>query len=426
MAHPALFALCLAALLVPPGARALTLAEAVAEARAKNHDVLRAREASAQRQGQIREVKSRVYPQLGAEGSYGRGYDESIRDSFPGSSPAARDSWGLKATVSQLVFSWGKVATAIEMAEASLGQADRERAATERRVALAVHEAFYGTLLAQRLVTVAAERLAQRERHLDVAQKRYDAGVVNEFEVIRARADVANARTPLIQAQNRVRQAEARLNHLLARAPDAPVAVEGELAHHPLAPVTLEALVARAVERRPELAALRIAREVAEGNLRIARAENKPQVTAFGEYGFAAADLDRLGPSRERWALGLVASVPLFDGWRTRGLVEQAASGVRDVGLAEAQLRQAIELEAKIALDALGEAREVIAAASASITQAEEALALAETSYRYGVATTLDVADAEFGLAAARTDHARAVHDHLVAEARLRAVMDDL
>ncbi|MEW6487086.1 MAG: TolC family protein [Thermodesulfobacteriota bacterium] len=431
--HTGIFLLLLLAILTakPTAAQdegGLTLDQAVSLALAGNHEVLRARERLFRQEGQIQEVKSQIYPQVGLEGSYRRSYDESLRDSGIGAfvDPEVADSWVARTTLRQLLFSWGKASTAVEIAEALLRQAGQDVASSERAVVLRVHEAFYDLLLTQRLVEVAEERLAQRERVLDVAQKRFSAGVVNEFEVIRARVDVANARTPVIQARNRVRQAKAALNNLLAREQTEPVEARGELTHVPLEPLTLEQVVERAVARRPELASLRVAREIAEKNLAIARAEDKPQVNLDAEYGFATQHFEHLGPNRERWGAGVSLSFPLFDGWRTRGLVAQARSQARDADLAAAQLRQVITLEAKVALDDLGEAEEIIRASSLNIEQAQKALELAETSYRYGVAILLDVSDAQLALTAARTDHARALRDYMLAKARVLSVMYQL
>ncbi len=406
----------------------LSLDQAVALALARNHQVLRARERLLRQEGQIQEVKSQAYPQVGLESTYRRSYDESIRDSGISSlvSPEVTDNYALRTTLRQLVFSWGKVSAGIQAAEAALRQSRDELGSTERSVKIQVHDAFYELLLSQRLVEVAEERMAQRERVLDVAEKRFDAGVVNEFEVIRARVDVANARTPIIQSRNRVRQAKARLNNLLAREQADPLEAQGALEHVPLGPLSLEEVVERAVARRPELAALRAAREIAERNLDIARTEDKPEVTLDAEYGFATQHLEHLNTDRERWGAGLSLRFPLFDGGRTRGLVAQARSQLLDVDLSASQLREEITLEAKIALDGLAEAEEIIRASSLNIEQAEKALELAETSYRYGVAIILDVSDAQLALTVARTDHARSLRDHMLAKAQVLSVMDEL
>ena len=405
----------------------LSVEQCVATSLERNRDVLRSRERLSKLDGQIEEVKSQVYPRIGVAAGYRRSYDESTRVSFGGVvARGETDSYTVATTLSQLLFSWGKASTAVEIAQVSRIQAEYDLGAVERDVKLKVHEAFYRLLLAQRLVEVAAETLSQREYHLDVATKRYEAGVVNEFEVIRARVDVANARSPLIRARNQVLQAEAGLNNLLARDQRAPIEVAGQLEYVALVGLTLEEIIQRALSRRPELASLGAARDIAEKNLAIARAEDKPTANMQAEYGFASEEPENLNPNRERWSAGVVLSLPLFDGWRTRGLVAQAASQIREVDITTRQLQESITLEAKISLDDLRESQEIIEASSLNIQQAEQALSLADTSYQYGVATTLDVTDAQLGLTVARTNHARALHDYMLAKARVLSVMNSL
>lgn len=429
--------LCAAALLWSgPGAQAetaefdpsLSLDQAVEIALRQNHDVLRAREQLTLMDGRIQEARSEVYPQVELSADLFRTYDESIRDSDFGAfvSPEAANRYGVRASARQLLFSWGKVSTAIEIARDSQRLSREELATAVRGVTLQVHEAFYGLLLAQRLVGVATERQAQRQRQFEVAEKRFAAGVVNEFEVLRARVDLANAAPPAIRAKNQVRQAIAQLNNLLARDQNTPLETSEELRYQPLEGLTLGQVVERAVAQRPELQSLRVSREIAEKAVRIAQAEDKPQVNLLGEYGFAADQVSNLDLDREVWSAGVALTWPLFDGGRTRGQVAQAASDVRQVALASGQVEEAITLEAKVVLDDLGEAREIIDAASLNTEQAQKALELAEAAYRYGVATALDVTNAELSLTVARTDHARALHDYLVARARVLSVMNEL
>jgi HAE1 family hydrophobic/amphiphilic exporter-1 len=406
----------------------VTLEQAVQVALRQNHDVLRARQALARLDGQIEVVTSDVYPQVGLEADYFHSYDESILDTDFGDfvAPEHLDTYGIRGTLNQLLFSWGKASTAIEISRDSRQRAEDDLSGTVRRVKLQVHEAFYALLLDQRLVEVARLRLEQRRRQLAVAQKKFAAGVVNEFEVVRARVDVANAEPPVIRTENQVRQDISRLNNLLARGQRAPLAAAGELAYEPLDDLTREQVVERAVSRRPELKSLRTSKAIAEKALKIARAGNKPEVHLAGQYGWQADTPGELGINREKWAAGVAMTMPLFDGWRTRGRVAEASSDLLDIGIATSQLEDTIVLQATVVLDDLREARDIIDSTTQNIGQAEKALELAETSYRYGVATALDVTDAELSLSVARTDHARALHDFMVARARTLSVMDDL
>jgi len=415
---------------VPAGAQPverITVGEAVTEALEKNYRVIRSREQLSRLRGQVTEARSQLFPQVELQSSYLRRYDETVLDRLDGFiSPEPTNDYNIRASLDQLLFSWWRVANSIDIAVASLSRGDREVASTERDAKLRVHEAFYSLLLANRLVEVASETLVQRERQLDVAQKRFEAGVVNEFEVIRARVDVANAQPRVVQTQNAVRQAQARLNNLLARDQSAPIEPEGQLEYVPLETLSLGEVTARAIERRPELAALRVNQQIAEKDLEIARAGDKPEVTLQADYGYASEDFENLNANREVWAAGVFVRVPLFDGWRTRGQIAQASSQLRDSRIAIEQLRESISLEAKVSLDELTDSEQVIPATRLNITQAEKALELAETSYRYGVATFLDVTDAQLSLTVAQTDYATALHAYMRAKARVLSVMDEL
>ena len=243
----------------------LSLEQAVEIALRQNPDVLRARQVLAKLDGQIEVVKSAVYPQVGLEADYFRSHNESIFDLGGSSADAGPyNNYAIRGTVNQLLFSWGKASTAIEISKDSRQRAEDDLSSTIRAVKLQVYEAFYSLLLDQRLVDVAEQRLEQRRRQLGVAEKKFEAGVVNEFEVVRARVDVASAEPSVIRSKNRVRQDISRINNLLARDQRTPLDTVGELTYEPINGPTLEQVVERAVAQRPELKSLRTSREAVD------------------------------------------------------------------------------------------------------------------------------------------------------------------
>ena len=116
------------------------------------------------------------------------------------------------------------------------------------------------------------------------------------------------------------------------------------------------------------------------------------------------------------WNAGLFASVPLFDGERTKGQVAQARSELASLTLDEAKLREGIGLEVRVALTSLDEAAEIVTALAKTVTQAERLLFLAEKGFELGVKTRLEVQDAELNVSAARANLARAQRDYQVAK----------
>jgi HAE1 family hydrophobic/amphiphilic exporter-1 len=402
----------------------LALDQALVIGLSQHYSILGAKEELVRLEGQITEVRSQVLPQLGVEATAYAYYDES--NLSPGKRARQSDFYQAKLTGSQLLFSWGKATSAIDAAKIERQRALKTLSGTELQVKLYIHEAFYDLLLAHRLVEVSTQQIEQRTQHLEVAQKRFDAGVSTEFEVIRSRAQLANAKLPLIKSKNRIKQAEARLNHLLGRAQTTPIEPVGELKSPGSLATTLDELINSALANRPELQAVRLQRRSAEKELTIYGAQNKPSIHAFGEYGTGASHIDDLGDEREQWNAGVLMTFPFFDGMRTSAQVSQAESKIRSTDIAIEDLEQQITLEARTALDTMNEALQLVDASKAAIAETTRALEMARISYENGVATTLDVTDAEVGLTSSLTNQATAMRDLLATVARVKAVAGEL
>ena len=97
-------------------------------------------------------------------------------------------------------------------------------------------------------------------------------------------------------------------------------------------------------------------------------------------------------------------TLPVFDGFKRSGLVEQAVANQRAARLERERVEQQVRLGLQQGLDELKAARETITAARANIGQAERVLSMMQDNYKYGAATTLDIVDAQTALSVARTN----------------------
>jgi outer membrane protein TolC len=111
--------------------------------------------------------------------------------------------------------------------------------------------------------------------------------------------------------------------------------------------------------------------------------------------------------------------VPLFDGWRTVGRVAQAKTDAARAALDERKLRDGIALEARVAVNAVREAADIVTGLRGTVQQAERLIFLAEKGYEHGVKTHLDVQDAQLNLLNAKSQLARALRDYHVARVAL-------
>jgi outer membrane protein len=420
----------------PPEKAALTLPEAVGLALERYPQVLIAREKTDALKGKIQEVRADALPFVRLNGSGLRWRDPSLLNvsSFDRIPPEFRDAltaepanlFDYNLSVSQPLYTSGKVGTALKLASLESEGVEVDRARVEQETRMRVIRAFYDLLLAEQRRDVAKETVHQREEHLAMARARFAGGVATEVDVLRSQVSVANAQPDLIRAENAVRQARAVLNNLLVRPLDFPTEAVGELTFTPAPPLDLKEVIRQAYARRPELERARINELEAKGQFKLANAENRLRLDFSGQYGYSARLLSNLwNQNFTRWVFTFNVGLPLFDGGRRSGLVRQAVANRRVTELARVESENAVRLEAQTALDELQRAQKTVEAAQLNVREAERVLSMMQDNYKYGAATTLDVLDAQTALTTARWTLLQGLYDHTMAQAQLRYVMGE-
>lgn len=409
----------------------LSLADAIGLALERNPEVLVAREQLAELKGRITEVRADAYPQVSMQGFGLRLRDPSILnsasfDKLPDEFrnalvPKAANLFDVGVTVTQPLYTAGKVGTAIKLALE--GQREKEAAleSVRQQVAFKVFQAFHDLLLAQANLDVVRETRGQREKHLDQARNRFSLGVATETDVLRSQVNLANTEPERIRAEGAIRLARAALNSLIMADLDAPTRVEGKLDYRPWPLPELAELQRQALEARPEVMVAR--RLVQEAKLlsSLAHAENKLRVDMEGRYGYNVRDPKNfIDQDFNRWNLTVNFKLPFYDGGRKRGQIMQAEARRRGAEQSLAQLVNGVKLEIKAASDDLQSSAESIAAARLNVKQAEKVLAMMQANYQYGAATTLDVVDSQTALTIARNAEINATYQYQVAKGRMR------
>jgi outer membrane protein len=423
-------------LLVAPAGAAddaapLTLAEAVRISLERHPDIAKAQAAADALKGKIREVRSAALPDVSIGANVLRMRDPSLLnasglDKFPEELrlaliPSPVDLFDYSISLKQPLYTAGKVGTALRLAsiESEGSQLDIDRA--RQNLAVEVVRAFQALLWAERYEKLVVETQEQKARHAEMARLRFRNGIATEVDVLRSEVAVANGRPDLVRARNAIRQARALLNYYLGRPVEFPTRIAGEFLDTGWDEVDLEALSKEAIRRRPELLRLRIAERSATAQLDLARAESRMRVDFNGAYGLIARrPANLVDPLYARWSAAVNFTLPVFDGFRRSGLVWQATAAGRVATLEREKTEQQVRLNVQQGLDELATAREAVTAARANLGQAQRVLEMTEANYQHGAATTLDVADAQTALAAARTNLLRGLYDCATARANLR------
>jgi outer membrane protein TolC len=413
--------------------RPLSQADCINIALAQNADILKAKsdlEASA---GVVVQTRAVALPTLQA-GSEVKHSEPQAIESFPNTTPP-NNNWNSDIQIVQGIYEGGKLIAAIQAASATKKQSIAQYQTQVADTLLAVRLAYYDVLLAAQQITVNEASVKLLQKELDDQQRRFDAGTVPHFNVLRAEVALANAKPNLFHATSQYRVSKNVLANLLGYNLPREVLENIPLNLTDTFDITswnmiLPDAIQQALERRTELADLR--EQVVLQNLNIVNAKSgyKPTVQAFAGYTWNNSqftDPNDLSYTIHGWNVGGQLTWALFDGGLTIGKVQQAKALYKKSQTELEDRSRQIELDVRTAYSDFLEAKEVLDSQTKVQEQAEEALREANARFDAGTGTQLDVLDAETSLTQARTTQVQALHDYATARARLeRAIGAEL
>ena len=222
--------------------RAISLADALKLAEKISHPVRTAEAGVLRARGQQMQSRAAYLPQINGSANYqrtiesqfaalskGSGFSSTPTSSTTGATKdtssnsigsiskifAAPNTVTLGLTLSQSIFTAGKLDAATKSTEAARTSAELNLDAARAQLALDVAKAYYDAVASEQLTQIADSTLAQTERTLRQTQVSRSIGASAEFDLLRARVSRDNQRPVVIQARGNRDVALLRLRQLL-------------------------------------------------------------------------------------------------------------------------------------------------------------------------------------------------------------------
>jgi len=341
-------------------------------------------------------------------GSAGRG---SIRDLNTGVSIAERT-----ITVEQ-PLEWPEKRAARQRA-ADAGLAGALAGIEEAKVAITaeVKAAFFQLLLAQQDADLTRENLKAVEDFVRLIRARVDTKESPRFELVKATVELQKAQKDLARAENALLVARANLNRVTGKALGDQFAIRGEF--EAIQPgFDLRALTEQALDRHPALRRQEKTVEQAQFIIEQERAARIPNVSVIGQYHREAGD--------ESLAAGVSVPLPLW--YRRQGEISTAMGAHHRAQADRTRAQQDLEQAVTQYFQEMRTAeRQIQVFEKGLLYQAKEALDIAQFSFRNGVASLLEVIDAQRVYRQTLLEFAQARADYSLALARLERAVGGL
>ena len=330
----------------------------------------------------------------------------SRQPSANGESISSVYSAGLALTAYEFDF-FGRVASLKEAALSQYLATEEGRKTTQISLVAAVANTYLGLLADEELIALTRRTLATREDSFRLSKLRFDNGVSSELDVRQAESLIEAARVSLAQLIRQRAQDQNALVLLLGEPATGDLAVAlpaGKgLADMPVMADVPAGLPSDLLTRRPDVRQAEQLLMAANANIGAARAAFFPRISLTATAGSASSHLGDLFKSGSfGWTMAPQLLLPIFDAGRNRAGLESATAG-RDIAVA--QYEKSIQSAFREVADALaGRATlgEQLRAQQAQANAEAVRFRLSDLRYQNGIASQLDLLDAQRSLFSAQ------------------------
>jgi len=397
----------------------LTLEQLVKMAVANQPQLAGAQAQIDQNRGSSIQAYSSYYPQLNMQG----GYNKNTQQNFTSSTNSINlnsQQWNSSVSLQQFLTDFGKTRAKVKAADAALSQAQLSYRQTYEVVVLGVYQAYYQVLQNKAQLDVQQKNLDSLKLHLEQAQHFYKAGTKPKIDVTQAQVNLLNGEYQLEQARNSLAQSRAQL--VVAVGKQDPVndyEVAGALEYLEYS-IPLAEAMNKAFLVRPDLQAAQAQLAGAQANLTAKQKNMNPALNGSASYGFQDVQF----PQRNNFFnYGLSLSLPVFDGFQTKGQVIQAQGQVKQVQSQVDTLQLNIFQQVKQSWLNLETSRKNYRVALESVKLAQENQDLAQQRYQAGVGSYLEFFDAQYNYLQAESNLITALGNYNSALASLKQAM---
>ena len=298
-------------------------------------------------------------------------------------------------------------------AAARRAEAGREmRRGAEVDVAMQARVDYVAALREAENVRVTGELLRSVDERLRLTREMFDAGRVPRYYVLRDETERANALQMDAMAKSRADQALIALKTTLGVDLSSPIVLADPLQYLPMT-VSVDEGIRQASDAHPDLRAAAKQREAAQAEVRAAYGNYFPQVSVSYMYdGQWAKTRNESSTTADRYSVGLVVTLPLFDGFLRENALYTAKARLDRATQAEGLVRQQIAKEVNQAALMLAAAEKSVEASRNGLDQAAEEFRVVNERFEGGRGIQLEVLDAQVSLTRARFNAVAALAEY--------------
>lgn len=282
---------------------------------------------------------------------------------------------------------------------------------------------FYTLAFLQHAIKIIDEQLSTLQAHLKYIETLKSTGSATDYQVLSTKVKISTAESQKSDLTAALAIQQGYLCSLTGKSDRIPVVKEELDAHASIA--TGDSLLSFAYNNRDEMAINREKSVLAGLKYNLIKTLDKPIINFVATGGAKNGYLPDLYQVKANYAVGVGISIPIFDGMKTRYNLLQAKSAINSLNFEDEGTRRNIASEIREAREYVISAMQKEQQFKLQLEQAQKAYSLAETSFRSGTITNLELLDANTAVSESGLMLLKARIDYAVSIYRLKTALGE-
>jgi outer membrane protein len=387
--------------------QSLSLERVIREVCTKSDSAKMMQESLIKSEEMVREKWSNAFPTLSATISGGRSVSNlastmpSIAQMIPPGISTINDvtRYSSSIDISQPIFTFGKVGTAIKVAGEFNKSAQSSYSRNIQQLQLLAVDAFYGVVLSSISLDIAQRSLARKNELYEFLDRNFNLGSGNKAQILATKADLKGQVPAVFKAQEDLLRAKMGLNMLMGRPLNDSLVLDTVSGIQGLLSIAIpesQEAVRAALNLREDLRMMDFLAAANKGGAKIYNAMYLPSIGATGSFGTVGTEpKDMADWNNKSWSVGIGLKWTLFDGFANNALSRQYRSDAHKLEIARDAIAKAVEIDVSTALIECAAADSNQAAMEEVLAAARESYNLTEDNFKQGSGQFADLQLAE-------------------------------
>jgi outer membrane protein len=324
----------------------------------------------------------------------------------------------------QVVYDFGRTSRNVAVENENKALTVQTIEQVKQKIALSVINNFYTLLYLQEAIIIKNEQLTTLREHLDYIEKMESTGSATEYQVLSTKVKISSVESQEFDLEAALMAQTSFLNSLLGINGNPVHLMKRELVvNENLFP--RDSLLSYALKNRDEILLSETRAAIAGLRYDLIKTQNKPMISFLASGGAKNGYVPYLNKIRPNYTLGIGVKVPLFDGNKMRYNLVQMESSINSISLESEVIKRDISKEIFENEAYVDAASKRVNQFKLQLSQSVSAYSMAETNFKSGAITNLDLLDSNTAVSECSLLLLKAKIDYVVSVLRLKAALGE-